>query len=238
MPRRTRSLPMNETFSIWTSFTDLMSNAFMIITLLLLLVIARNSKNINNPQIGIGADEKPTIIELPAAKYEFPSGSAVLPRNLKTDIGQNGIILKEIENNIKLIENSNKKVDVIEVIGHTDGEEVGSLKCSNQNGGNLDTKLEEVAKGNKDVSILCPGSNADLGLMRALAVVKELQNVQRQRKSGLFKRLKFRAYSAAQLLLPDDQGFASPDRSDNPKRRRIEIRFAQLGQYKTPGNNR
>ncbi|MBD2203925.1 flagellar motor protein [Calothrix sp. FACHB-1219] len=237
MPRRTRTVPMNDTFSIWTSFTDLMSNAFMIMTLLLLLVIARNSKN-NDVQIGTGADEKPTIIELPSAKYEFPSGSAVLPRNLKTDIGQNGIILKEIENNIKQIENSNKKVDVIEVIGHTDGEEVGYLKCSNQNGGNLDTKLEEVATRNRDVSILCPGSNADLGLMRALAVVKELQNVQRQQKSGLFKQLKFRAYSAAQLLLPDDRGFAPPDRSDNPKRRRIEIRFAQLGQYKTIGNNR
>ncbi|OUL20746.1 hypothetical protein BV378_28980 [Nostoc sp. RF31YmG] len=241
MRRRTRSLPMNDTFSIWTSFTDLMSNAFMIITLLLLLVIARNSKSINDSRISTGADDKPTIIELPAEKYNFDSGSAVLPHNLKTDIsqnGKNGIILKEIENNINKIENSNKKVDVIEVIGHTDGEEVGFLKCSNQGGGNLDTKLEEVATRNKDVSILCPGSNADLGLMRALAVVKELQNVQRQKKSGLFKRLKFRAYSAAQLLLPDDRGFAPPDRNDNPKRRRIEIRFAQLGQYKTPGNNR
>ncbi|MDZ8051746.1 MAG: flagellar motor protein [Aulosira sp. ZfuVER01] len=240
MRRRTRSLPMNDTFSIWTSFTDLMSNAFMIITLLLLLVIARNSKS-NNSQISTGVDDKPTIIELPAEKYNFDSGSAVLPNNLKNDIsqnGKNGIILKEIENNINKIESSNKKVDVIEVIGHTDGEEVGYLKCSNQRGGNLDTKLEEVATRNKDVSILCPGSNADLGLMRALAVVKELQNVQRQKKSGLFKRLKFRAYSAAQLLLPDDQGFAPPNRSNNPQRRRIEIRFAQLGQYKTPGNNR
>jgi hypothetical protein len=238
MRRRTRSLPINDTFSIWTSFTDLMSNAFMIITLLLLLVIARSSKNINDKPIGTGDDEKPTIIELPSAKYEFPSGSAVVPRNLSTDIGENGLILKEIENNLKQIENSNKKVDVIEVIGHTDGEEVGFLKCSNKNGGNLDTKLEEVSNRNKNVSILCPGSNADLGLMRALAVVKELQNVQRQRKTGLFKRLKFRAYSAAQLLLPDDQGFAPADRNDNPKRRRIEIRFAQLGQYKTPDNNR
>jgi len=218
-----------------------MSNAFMIITLLLLLVIARSSKNLNDPQLSNGVDNKPTIIELPAEKYNFDSGSAVLPPNLKTDIshnGKNGIILKEIENNIKQIENNNQKVDVIEVIGHTDGEEVGFLKCSNQKGGNLDTKLEEVATRNQNVSILCPGSNADLGLMRALAVVKELQNVQRQKKSGLFKRLKFRAYSAAQLLLPDDQGFAPPDRNDNPKRRRIEIRFAQLGQYKTPGNNR
>lgn len=241
MRRRTRSLPINDTFSIWTSFTDLMSNAFMIITLLLLLVIARNSKNIKDSPIANRAEEKPTIIELPAEKYNFDSGSAVLPRNLKSDIsqnGKNGIILKEIENNIKLIENSNKKVDVIEVIGHTDGEEVGFLKCSNQRGGNLDKKLEEVANRNKDVSILCPGSNADLGLMRALAVVKELQNVQRQKKSGLFKRLKFRAYSAAQLLLPDDQGFAPPERSNNPQRRRIEIRFTQLGQYKTLGNNR
>jgi hypothetical protein len=234
MPRRNRnSATSAETFTIWTSFTDLMSNAFMIITLLLLFFAAKPT-----PIDIIPKDGKPTIISLPAEKYSFPSGSAVLPQNLQDDIsqkGEDGVILRTIEENIAELEKSDKQVDVIEVIGHTDGEEVGSLKCDNQRGGNLDKKLENVSRGDQSVAILCPGSNADLGLMRALAVVKELQKAQKQKKSGSFKQLQFRAYSSAQLLLPNDQGFAEKNRDPDPKRRRIEIRFAQIGEYVTPG---
>ncbi|MCM0591972.1 MAG: flagellar motor protein [Gloeotrichia echinulata IR180] len=236
MPRRTKSTPTTETFSIWTSFTDLMSNAFMVLTVLLLLVIGQSSKS---PPSIRDKDGKPKIIELRSEKYKFNSGSAVLPLNLKNDIsGKNGIIFRDIEKIIEQNENNNQKIDVIEVIGHTDGEEVGVLKsCNNQNGGNLDQQLEAVSTLNKNVAILCPGSNADLGLIRALAVVKELKNVQIQKKKGRFKQLNFRAYSAAQLLLPEDKGFAKPNRNSDANRRRIEIRFAQLGQYTTPGNN-
>ncbi len=220
MSRKARNTPLIETFSIWASFTDLMANAFMVITLLLLIVIGEASRQFSLD------NHKPKIIELPSEIYQFNSGKADLPQNLKDDLrGKNGKILKDIQ---QQIENSHGKVDVIEVIGHTDGQEVGLLSCNNTNGSNLDKNLEEVAKNNQDVSILCPGSNADLGLMRALAVVKELQKVQLQ------KKVSFRAYSAAQLLLPRNQGFASLDRKPDVKRRRIEIRFAQLGQYTTP----
>jgi hypothetical protein len=240
MPRRNRNTSNSpEIFTIWTSFTDLMSNAFMIITFLLIFVVSKppiqsSQEPISKPK----NSEKPTIIFLPADKYNFPSGSAVLPQNLTRDINQNGkdgVILESIEKNIAELEKSDKRVDVIEVIGHTDGQPVGSLKCDNQKGGNLDKKLEPVSRGYQNVAILCPGSNADLGLMRALAVVKELQKAQKQKKSGLFKQLKFRAYSSAQLLLPDDQEFAEIDRSPNKQRRRIEIRFTQIGEYVTPG---
>ncbi|MFM6158993.1 MAG: hypothetical protein ACKPE3_39430, partial [Sphaerospermopsis kisseleviana] len=228
---------------IWTSFTDLMSNAFMIITLLLLFFVAKSSTETSDDPISKPKNSKPTIISLPAEKYSFPSGSAVLPQNLQDDIsqkGEDGVILRTIEENIAELEKCDKQVDVIEVIGHTDGAEVEvgslrSLKCDNQRGGNLDKKLENVSKGDQSVAILCPGSNADLGLMRALAVVKELQKAQKQKKSGSFKQLQFRAYSSAQLLLPNDQGFAEKNRDPDPKRRRIEIRFAQVGEYVTPG---
>ncbi|MBD2137546.1 flagellar motor protein [Anabaena sp. FACHB-1237] len=247
MTRRNRNNSNSvETFTIWTSFTDLMSNAFMIITLLLLFVIARSSaspqdKHLSKPEKNNNNNNsKPTIISLPSNKYSFPSGSAVLPDNLQDDIsknGQDGIILQLIQKNIAELEKNDKQVDVIEIIGHTDGQAVGSLKCNNRNSSNLDKELENVSTGNKQVSILCPSSNADLGLMRALAVVKELQKAQKNKQSGRFKQLQFRAYSAAQLLLPDDQGFAAIDRNANWKRRRIEIRFAQVGDYVTPDNN-
>ena len=90
-------------------------------------------------------------------------------------------------------------------------------------------------------AILCPGSNADLGLIRALAVVKELQKAQNQTRLSRFKKVQFRAYSAAQLFLPENQGFAKKNTRKDPatrgKRRRIEIRFAQLGEYVTPDEN-
>jgi hypothetical protein len=230
-----------ETFTVWTSFTDLMSNAFMIITLLLMFVVAQVSQN--KPIEPLKKDSKPTIISLPADKYSFPSGSAVLPKNLQDDIrkdGQDGRILKLIKQNLAELENTNKQVDVIEVIGHTDGQPLGNFRtpeCKNQTGSNLDKNLENVAQENTNVGILCAGSNADLGLMRALAVVKELQKAQRQSNSQRFQQIQFRAYSAAQLFLPNDQGFANVDRRENSKRRRIEIRFAQLGEYITPDEN-
>jgi hypothetical protein len=71
--------------------------------------------------------------------------------------------------------------------------------------------------------------------MRALAVVKELQKVQEEEKQGRFKQLKFRAYSAGQLLLQKNQGFAQPQaqRKADQQRRRIEIRFTQVAQETT-----
>ncbi|WP_353929087.1 flagellar motor protein [Okeanomitos corallinicola TIOX110] len=239
MPRLTRKKSnTTETFTVWTSFTDLMSNAFMIITLLLLFVVAQLSQK--TPIDPISKNNKPTIISLPADKYSFPSGSAVLPRNLQDDIyknGQDGMILKLITKNLADLENSDKQVDVIEIIGHTDGQPLGNFRtpeCKNQSSSNLDKNLENVAIKNKNVAILCAGSNTDLGLMRALAVVKELQKAQSKSNSKRFKQIQFRAYSAAQLFLPNDQGFATIDRIENDKRRRIEIRFAQLGEYITP----
>jgi flagellar motor protein MotB len=236
MPRRTKYTTPPETFSIWTSYTDLMSNAFMVLTLILLLAIAKLSANNQEKKANIANENLPRIIVLPSDQYNFDSGSAVLPQNLRDSIskdGEDGSILKAIKKNIQELEKSEKRVDIIEVIGHTDGQEVGSIKCNNQRGSNLDTRLEEVAIHNQDVKVLCPGSNTDLGLMRALAVVKELQKVQRQQSQGRFQEVGFRAYSAAQLLLPNNQGFAPPERKANTKRRRIEIRFAQLGEETT-----
>ncbi|TAF02532.1 MAG: hypothetical protein EAZ77_18735, partial [Nostocales cyanobacterium] len=71
----------------------------------------------------------------------------------------------------------------------------------------------------------------------ALSVVKELKKAQNQTKLSRFKKVQFRAYSAAQLFLPENQGFAPQGDQENKKRRRIEIRFAQVGEYVTPDEN-
>jgi hypothetical protein len=63
--------------------------------------------------------------------------------------------------------------------------------------------------------------------MRALAVVRLLRDIQTQ--NGRLKGLKFRAYSAAQLILPNGD-FAPVNRTPDATRRRIEIRFTRLGE--------
>ena len=56
--------------------------------------------------------------------------------------------------------------------------------------------------------------------MRALAVALYLKKQ--------LKGVKFRVYSAAQAILIDGTLANKPDRSTNPNRRRIELRFTQL----------
>ncbi len=159
----------------------------------------------------------PVVVIQDSGEYQFNSGSAQLPPELQD------YIISDLVDRIEQI-SEQRNLYVVEIIGHTDGQ-VNAVGSSN-----LDRELEAVAKGQKQVSSLNPGSNADLGLMRALEVVKELQAVQKE--TGRLEGVKFRAYSAAQLLLPSGE-FADSTRQPNPSRRRIEIRFSPLGRAET-----
>lgn len=152
--------------------------------------------------------DKPPIINLPETLgFSFSSGQALLSTGfenlLKDDIIPKLIVIKEKHN-----------VNVIEVIGHTDGVITGGYS-------NLDTELEN-AVANRDISGLRYGSNADLGLIRALAVAFFL------RKQPELSGIKFRVYSAAQLILSDGELADWPNRYPDDARRRIELRFTNL----------
>jgi flagellar motor protein MotB len=159
----------------------------------------------------------PNIVITAAEGYDFPSGSAELPSSLETYISTE--LANKIDENIKEFD-----VDTVVVIGHTDGQAVNSSNS------NLDGLVESVAAGGKSVKELSAGSNADLGLMRALAVVRKLQDIQKQggRFKGLDPRKGFRAYSAGQLILKNGE-FAQPNPNPDKERRRIEIRFTKSG---------
>jgi outer membrane protein OmpA-like peptidoglycan-associated protein len=206
MVRRSRYTQNPEQLNIYQSFTDLMSNAFMILCLFLLLALIQSQQLNKRLQ-----SASPIVIDEKSGKFKFKSGSAELKPELKAYILTE--ILPTIETTIK-----EREIDFIQVIGHTDGQE-------NNRASNLDSTLESVAKGSQSVSKLNPGSNADLGLMRALAVVQELE------KTGNLKHLKFRAYSAAQLYLPSGK-LAPIARDADESRRRIEIRFIPPGKNK------
>lgn len=259
MRQRSRIIESNEELNIWPAFTDLMSNAFMIIVLFFLLAVImpvasqialdKNSIKISNKKDKVvelnrqiivlqsklnrieqteqevkalqkqlkltqkAIDAPPILVIEDQGSYRFASGSAEVPRSMDDYIRDR--IVPEIESN------TNKyQINVVEIIGHTDGQVNGSGNS------NLDLNLEKVASVQESVRNLSSGSNTDLGLMRALAVVRVLRDIQTH--SGRLRGLKFRPYSAAQLILPNGE-FAPINRSPDATRRRIEIRFTRPG---------
>ncbi|MDB9482648.1 flagellar motor protein, partial [Dolichospermum circinale CS-537/05] len=216
MARRSRYTQYNEDLNVWPAFTDLMSNAFMILVLFLFLTIiisqinkseinnidknAQNSKQlalkvkqlqqqVKYLQIQLEPEKKatdapPIIVIKDEGAYRFASGSAEISQEMSNYILQK--IVPEIEARTKQY-----GINVVEIIGHTDGQANGQVTS------NLDVNLENVVSGNIQVGNLRAGSNADLGLMRALSVVKALRDI--QTKENRLSGLSFRAYSAAQL---------------------------------------
>ncbi|MDJ0590248.1 MAG: flagellar motor protein [Pleurocapsa sp. MO_226.B13] len=279
--RRLRSHEATENLNVWPSFTDLMANAFMIISLFLLLALFKSlflkyaaeetEQNLSDTErqvrllqrelatlenelgestsnvrqlkktsselqrLLLSSNQRsrsqidslqseikrlksapPVVVIQDSGGYQFDSGSASLPEDLKD------YITKDLVDRIERI-SQQRNLYVVEIIGHTDGQ-------VNFGNGNLDQQLEQVAKGKQPVDSLKPGSNADLGLMRALEVVKQLQKVQEQ--TGRLEDVQFRPYSAAQIQLPTGD-FAPIDRQPDASRRRIEIRFSPLGRAET-----
>lgn len=183
-----------------------MSNAFMIISFFLLLVLLQALELNKRLQAA-----SPIIIDERSGEFKFKSGSAELTPELSSYIDTK--IVPKIEAIAR-----EREIDFIQVIGHTDGQEINQTS-------NLDSSLEEVAKGRQPVTKLKPGSNSDLGLMRALSVVRELE------KTSDLQNIQFRAYSAAQLYLKTGE-LAPRDRAPDENRRRIEIRFIPPGEQK------
>lgn len=205
MSRRIDRHHQDEELNIFQAFTDLMSNAFMIISFLLLISLLQSivmAKKLKSAE--------PIIIDEKSGNFKFPSGSAELTADLQTYIQQT--ILPEIN---KATAKGN--IDFIQIIGHTDSQGIS-------NASNLDRQLTSAATGTATISALKAGSNTDLGLMRAVAVVQFLNT------KGL-EKVKFRAYSAGQLYLPSGE-LAKIDRGADDTRRRIEIRFIPYGQKK------
>jgi outer membrane protein OmpA-like peptidoglycan-associated protein len=203
--------------NIWSAFTDLMSNTFMIAMLFLLVAIVKSVNTQTQLSQAIETQKQnappPILVIEDKGAYRFASGSAEIPAIMDQYIRNK--IVPQIEQHTHQY-----KINVVEIIGHTDGQGNGSATS------NLDQNLEKVASATIPVNQLKAGSNADLGLMRALAVVQVLRNI--QKTSNRLQGLNFRAYSAAQLILPDGN-FATVNRNPDATRRRIEVRFTRPG---------
>ncbi len=197
---------------------------------------------VENTELRRRLNDKPPIITLAeSSRYKFGGGEATLQPEFKNQL--RGSIFPQLVDVLAKYPN----VDTIEIIGHTDG-----AKPKVERKSNLDDELKKVlvadvtARQQAEISgfvglddqnktdsdtllkSLQFGSNADLGLMRAVAVRKEVEKWLHLK--NLEHRVKVRCYSAAQTVtvLPETgsiQDYEGPDEA----RRRIELRFTQLG---------
>ena len=112
------------------------------------------------------------------------------------------------------------RIVTVQVIGHTDEVPLSNLAST------LDKSLIAFIWGNAAV---VPGSNTDLAMLRAVAVLKVLQ------VHPDLTDLKLVPYSGGQVLLPpDDKLSKGEDKGQNPDRRRVVIRLTRSG---TAGGN-
>ncbi len=157
---------------------------------------------------GPSGHQWPPIISLSeAGGYFFERGSAELSPEFREKLTastpeQIAALIKQYD------------VDVIEVVGHTDEQPIGTRQS------NLDRDLVRVLKNYAGVASLIPADNAGLGLARAVSVVSVLN------RSPLLSGYKLIPLSGAQLVNTDEtlaiDGIFS---GDIRERRRIEIRL-------------
>lgn len=162
--------------------------------------------------------------------YVFEKGSAEISTafsgGLKMkDVGEFENIKRQI-----LLRNTKDRqaVDTLEIVGHTDGQSVGTS-------GNLDQRLPLfLARQERHLHGMVAGSNNDLGLMRALAIQvawEEFVASQSEPEKGQLQKIAVRSYSAGQTIPPEGVALNDPIRlkEENKAARRIEVRLTKLG---------
>ena len=222
---RRRPESESDEFNIWAAFTDLMSNSFLILSLLLIISLLKPITCPPPPPPPILLLEDSGLIRFPSGKSNFVGEDKFSEFNKKDGI------IDIIEKNARVY-----GIDLVEIIGHTDPEPI--TIDSNQIvkiESNLDKKLLATANDvdvsdvtNLNTDTLTAGSNADLGLMRAVHVLRVL--LYHQKYNRRLRGLEFRAYSAAQLVPPKQP---NNDQAKDEDKRRIEIRFTRLDENNT-----
>jgi len=189
----------------WLSFTDLLSNSLILLSLI--LVFTTISRTLN---------EKPPIIQLPDNdKFRFSSGGYRLsPTFLAALESEKVPIIKKTL--------ACYGVDTIEIIGHTDGQPNSSLS-------NLDTAFLTGEKGLSLTGTMRAGSNVDLGLLRAISVKRAIEKKVSTTETDII----YRVYSAGSMINTDGRMEAVRNQ-DQRDRRRIEIRFTRSRQTTFP----
>lgn len=154
---------------------------------------------------GKPVDLPPIVMLREDRGFRFESGSAVLSERAAAKLHD-----ETVRQLVDLV--GRYDVDVIEVIGHTDEQPVGTTHVSN-----LDQSLLSVVDGGP-VEALSPADNAGLGLARAVSVARLLKTDAR------LAGIEILPLSGAQLIGTDGRLTAGGG-GNEPDRRRIEIRL-------------
>lgn len=197
---RSRKSRTRQDESYWIGYTDLLSNSLMI----LLLAVAVTA-------VARATNEKPPLLRLTEEEsFRFGSGSYTLSTEFLTSLDRR---IPEIRETI-----DKYRIDSIEIIGHTDGQPSPGMS-------NLDVLLPRSTKVPALRGYL-PGSNIDLGLLRAVSVANYLRT---KLDPAGNRRLVIRPYSAGSLI-GNDGDYSPADTQNRPDRRRIEVRFTRKEQ--------
>lgn len=196
-------------------------------------LVSINEDQIKRNEELLRVDDKPPIIQISESEgekeiYRFaPASSEMNDEFIK------GLVEDKFRLLVAMILERQKsglgRVNTLEIIGHTDPTQ---LKANNIRG-NLDIKLPLYLAGKAPLSSMNPGSNNDLGLLRALAV-KEQWNifVEQHAQSDTLQEIKVRCYSAGQTIPPATNLLitdADPNAEDiNRQARRIEMRLTLI----------
>ncbi len=165
------------------------------------------------------------LVEIAGTGETFESGNAVINSDFREKLEGPEGPFANMASQLKKRDGNNV---ILEIIGHTDGEPVSKSK---RKLGNLDDKLPDyLTKNNFDVRALIPGSNNDIGLLRALAIKKAWSSyVKKQPNNAKMRLVDIYCYSAGQtqpvngnLKLPDTYSIK------NAASRRIEMRLRNL----------
>lgn len=156
----------------------------------------------------------PPIINLSeAGGYYFAVGSAELTDEFRSRLRDK--IVARIASYL-----DEYKVDVVEVIGHTDEQSLAEGRTSN-----LDRTVGGILQGQATASDIRPADNAGLGLARAIAVAEILKNDVRLADATVLP------LSGAQLVMPGDMMTDGLQGGDVRERRRIEIRIRRRSDH-------
>lgn len=184
------------------------SELFVLLSIAFLLVAVQiNKKYVENPPI--------ITLSEGNENYRFSSGSDGISRTYRNKLC--GEIAPYLDS-LSIEYNCN----AIQIIGHTSGKVLKDEKFPESN---LDEHLAESVYQSVDLK---PSSNVDLGMMRAVAIMKELKGMTEQ---GYLKNIHYWfPYSAGQLIETNgeliDLGSIWLDRDRDPAdRRRVEIRL-------------
>lgn len=168
-----------------------------------------------NPPIVVLSEER--------AEFRFALGSAEIPEAFQVALRER--IIPQLDTLSRAC-----NCNLIEVVGHTDGVPVGGGRST------LDQDVLRMLSGGADTPRA--GSNIDLGMMRAVTIVRLFREAQ---AGGHLKRVRFfYPYSAGQVILPG--GMLAAEGGEVPRedgaRRRIEIRLRRLDIRPEPGPRR